>query len=170
MIDWKKFAAENGGYMTAWKDGKLYIAGPELRSCYAIVAETPEKIEPCGWVEKVDDLNERISETRRNTGFIPLSNIVGDSLEGYVHKRVECDCAEFPSCGCEDCDGLGYWMEWPKQSITHEDRHLAKDVLRVLSLLPGVQVSLGANTHSEHYFVFDGGEGVFMGLSRPYEK
>jgi hypothetical protein len=207
MIDWKKFAAEHGGYMTAWKDGKLYIAGPELQCCYAIVAETPEKVAPCGYVEKIKDLDKMIEKARRNTGFIQLSHIIGDALEGYEQKRVECDCVgrdcyecegegrieyrdgrgeiydiECPVCDgtgdlgggpvrdCLECDGLGYWMEWPKQTITYEGRHFGKDVLRVLSLLPGVQVALGAITTGMHYFVFDGGEGVFMGLVSPYEK
>lgn len=208
MIDWKKFADEHGGYMTAWKGGKLYIAGPEgFRCCYGIVAETSEKVEPCGRVAQMKDLYKMIAKARRNTGFIPLSEIIGDALDGYEQTRVECDCVgrdcyecegegqieyrdgrgvtydiECPVCdgtgdlgkgpmpGCLECEGLGYWMEWPKQTVDYKSWYFAKAVLRVLSLLPGAQVSLGITTDSTHYLRFEGGEGVFMGLARPFEE
>lgn len=84
---------------------------------------------------------------------------------GHEHECTGCNgkTAPKPDAKCFECDGTGR-VEAPAVPVRVGRMLLADVYLRKLAALPGLQLFDNGGTPSGAYFMFEGGEGIVMGM------
>jgi hypothetical protein len=142
-----------------------------------MIAEHPKKdfvpVESLSqwWIHDYEKTSETDCECTSETcyecgidGYVEYTDSRGESWD-IVCPVCDSDreIRSAPNPDCERCDGEGVTWDYPDEAFVFDDRCLNKKIVRELAELPGCRVSLGGTT-APHYFDFEHGEGVFMGM------
>jgi hypothetical protein len=82
-------------------------------------------------------------------------------FDGFQHDCPNCECE------CEECDGTGTEIELI--SVALGPAILAAQYVKLLQTLPDIKIAVGSDRNRPMHFTFDGGDGLLMPMSRPYD-